>query len=570
MKNFNIGTRLALGFAIVLSLLVALTAIAVWRMQAASAATEDMVNEKVRDERLIDEWVQVVEINAARTTAAWLATDAGEQKGVEDQMKAASARATVIQKKLAEVLVRPADKDMLAQVAATRAAYTAARAKVFEDKAAGQLDSARQIFSQDMVGKRSAYLGALANLSASQHRVVDDTAAQVIALYQSSRTLLLALGALAILVGAAFAYLITRSITGPLRKAVRVAETVSAGDLTSNIVADSSDETGKLMVALKAMNDSLVGIVAQVRSGTDTISTASSEIASGNLDLSSRTEEQASSLEETASSMEELTSTVKFNADNARQANQLAIAASQVATRGGAVVSEVVATMGSINDSSRKIVDIISVIDGIAFQTNILALNAAVEAARAGEQGRGFAVVAAEVRNLAQRSAAAAKEIKTLIGDSVEKVDAGSRLVDQAGKTMEEVVSSISRVTSIMNEITTASDEQRDGIEQVNQAITQMDAVTQQNAALVEEAAAAAASMQEQSARLSEVVGVFKLHQVAAAAPSRSPARQAAPVAAAPAPRQLRAAARPVAPAAPPARKPAPALAAAKDEWEEF
>ncbi|MDB5907002.1 MAG: hypothetical protein JWP34_1116, partial [Massilia sp.] len=386
--------------------------------------------------------------------------------------------------------------------------------------------------------------------------------------YQSGRNLLVALGALAILIGAGFALAITRSITGPIRAAVLVAETVSAGDLTSDIRIDSRDETGKLMSALKTMNDNLVDIVGQVRSGTDTIITASSEIASGNMDLSSRTEAQASSLEETASAMEELTSAVKYNAENARQANQLAIAASQVAMRGGAVVSEVVATMGSINDSSRKIVDIISVIDGIAFQTNILALNAAVEAARAGEQGRGFAVVASEVRNLAQRSAAAAKEIKTLIGDSVEKVDNGSRLVDQAGKTMEEVVASISRVTRIMNEITTASGEQHEGIEQVNQAISQMDAVTQQNAALVEQAAAAAASMQEQSAHLSELVGVFKLDQLACVAPSCSAVQRAASVHAAPAPR--RELPRPAAQRAPAPRKPVAALAEARDEWEEF
>ncbi|MDB5918510.1 MAG: hypothetical protein JWR40_2744 [Massilia sp.] len=562
MKNMNIGTRLAIGFAVVLSLLVALTAIAVWRMQTASAMTDELVDVKVRNERLIEEWQQVVEVNAARTTAAWLAADAGEQKAVESQMKAASAHATEIQDKLVQVLQEPVAKGLLAEVLATRAAYSAARATVFKDKAAGELETAKQVYSQDMAGKREAYLAALAKLSVTQRKVLDDTNDRISAQYESGRNLLVALGVLAILIGAGFAFAITRSITGPIRAAVRVAETVSAGDLTSHIVVDSRDETGKLMSALKTMNDNLVGIVGQVRSGTDTISTASSEIAAGNMDLSSRTEEQASSLEETASSMEELTSTVKFNAENARQANQLAISASQVASKGGAVVSEVVATMGSINESSRKIVDIISVIDGIAFQTNILALNAAVEAARAGEQGRGFAVVASEVRNLAQRSAAAAKEIKTLIGDSVDKVDIGSRLVDEAGKTMTEVVASIARVTNIMNEITVASDEQRDGIEQVNQAVTQMDTVTQQNAALVEQAAAAAASMQEQSARLSEVVGVFKLNKLAApqqprvAAPARAqlppplarPARAA--IASTPAPRK--------------------AVAAGKDEWEEF
>ncbi|MES2760171.1 MAG: methyl-accepting chemotaxis protein [Pseudomonadota bacterium] len=565
MKNLNIGTRLALGFAIVLSLLVALSAIALWRMQAASAITEHLIDEKVRNERLISEWAQIIHVNAARTTAAWLATDAGDQKSVEDQMKASSARATVVQDTLVKLLQEPTAKDLLGSVLTTRAAYTAARASVFKGKAAGDLEGAKAIYSKEMVSTRTAYLDALEKLSVSQRAMLDRTGDDIAAQYATGRNLTVALGAAAILVGAIFAFLITRSITGPIREAVRVAETVSAGDLTSDIDVSSKDETGQLMAALKAMNDSLVGIVGQVRSGTDMIGTASSEIASGNLDLSSRTEEQASSLEETASSMEELTSTVKFNADNARQANQLAIDASRVATQGGVVVSEVVATMGSINDSSRKIVDIISVIDGIAFQTNILALNAAVEAARAGEQGRGFAVVASEVRNLAQRSAAAAKEIKTLIGDSVEKVDTGSRLVDQAGKTMAEVVASISRVTSIMNEITTASDEQRDGIEQVNQAITQMDAVTQQNAALVEEAAAAAASMQEQAARLSEVVGVFKLNQLAPVRAAAAP-RQAAAVRVAPAPRQaLRAPA-----FTPSARKPAPALAAGKDDWEEF
>jgi methyl-accepting chemotaxis protein len=259
------------------------------------------------------------------------------------------------------------------------------------------------------------------------------------------------------------------------------------------------------------MRNSLARLVSQVRQGTDTIATASSQIAAGNQDLSSRTEEQASSLEETAASMEELTSTVKQNADNARQANQLAVSASSVAVKGGSVVAQVVDTMGAINASSRKIVDIISVIDGIAFQTNILALNAAVEAARAGEQGRGFAVVAAEVRNLAQRSASAAKEIKGLIDDSVSKVGEGSQQVAQAGRTMDEIVDSVKRVTDIMAEIQAASQEQTQGIGQINQAITQMDQVTQQNAALVEEAAAAAASLQEQAAGLSQVVSVFRL-----------------------------------------------------------
>jgi len=332
----------------------------------------------------------------------------------------------------------------------------------------------------------------------------------------------------AIVLAVAIAWYITLAITRPIESAVKVAQTVAAGDLTSDIAVETKEETGQLLQALKDMNQSLIRVVGQVRKGTGTIANATAEIATGNMDLSSRTEEQASSLEETASSMEELTSTVRHNSDNAQQANQLAKTASTVAAKGGEVVARVVETMDSINESSSKIVDIISVIDGIAFQTNILALNAAVEAARAGEQGRGFAVVASEVRNLAQRSAAAAKEIKQLIGDSVEKVGAGSRLVGEAGATMGEVVTSVQRVTDIISEISLATQEQSSGIDQINTAISQMDHVTQQNAALVEEAAAASAALEEQAARLMEVVSVFKLDASAMAAlGAEAPARRA-------------------------------------------
>jgi methyl-accepting chemotaxis protein len=311
--------------------------------------------------------------------------------------------------------------------------------------------------------------------------------------------------------GTAVTWWLVRSIIHPLNLAVTIAQTVASGDLTSHIVVTGKDETGQLLQALKDMNHSLVKIVTEVRGGTESIAEGSREIAIGNLDLSSRTEEQASSLQKTAAAMEELISTVQQNADNARQANQLAVSASEVALKGGTAVSQVIGTMTSINDSSKKIVDIIGVIDGIAFQTNILALNAAVEAARAGEQGRGFAVVATEVRNLAQRSAAAAKEIKGLIDDSVDKVATGTKLVEQAGSTMQEIVESVTRVTDVVSEITSASTEQTSGIEQINQAIMQMDQVTQQNAALVEEAAAAAASLQDQASNLAQAVSVFRL-----------------------------------------------------------
>ncbi|MDE2427162.1 MAG: HAMP domain-containing protein [Burkholderiales bacterium] len=329
--------------------------------------------------------------------------------------------------------------------------------------------------------------------------------------YRQANLLSVIVIAVVMAAGAILTYFLMRSITVPLLRAVQIAKTVASGDLSTHVEVSGKDETGQLLQALKDMNDSLIQIVSEVRGGTNTIAGASAEIATGNLDLSARTEEQAGSLEETAAAMEQLTGTVKHNADNTHQANQMAVVASNVAVKGGTVVSEVIHTMSSINDSSKKIVDIIGVIDGIAFQTNILALNAAVEAARAGEQGRGFAVVASEVRNLAQRSASAAKEIKTLIGDSVEKVGAGTKLVDQAGTTMDEVLNSVRQLTSIISEIASANSEQTTGIEQINRAIVQMDQVTQQNAALVEEAAAAAESMKNQASHLEQVVSQFKL-----------------------------------------------------------
>lgn len=377
--------------------------------------------------------------------------------------------------------------------------------------------------------RSSATDSKMSELGRIKEQEAEETFHGITERYVGSRRAMIFFNLASVLAGIALGVAITRNLTrrlgGEPAYAAQIAHRIATGDLTGDIHTRPSD-TSSLLFAIKTMRDSLVGIVSQVRTGTETIASASRQIAAGNIDLSSRTEEQASSLEETAASMEELTSTVKQNGEHAREANTLACSASSVAGKGGNVVAEVVATMEAITESSRKIVEIIAVIDGIAFQTNILALNAAVEAARAGEEGRGFAVVAAEVRNLAQRSATAAREIKALIGDSVDKIDCGGKLVNSAGAAMQEIVASVNRVTAIMSEISAASEEQAAGIEQVNQAISQMDQVTQQNASLVEEAAAASEAMQEQARHLARIVSVFKLE--GAESPARPLPRTAA------------------------------------------
>ncbi|WP_418127754.1 methyl-accepting chemotaxis protein [Variovorax sp. KK3] len=511
MKNWRIGTRLGIGFALVLALLAIVAAIGVFRLQNVGEATQDMVERSLVKERLAANWLLNTSNNSVRTFALVKSNDAEVQDYLQKNITKTSALISDTQKKLEAMLDTPEEQAISADIKQRRTDYVNLRNTILKLKAEGKLDEARQLTDQKLIPMLEAYDGSIRGMLAHQGERIDRAAESVDALYRSGRVNVIALAALALALGAVLAWMLTRSITRPLNEAVQVAQTVAAGDLRSEVVVHARDETGLLMEALQGMNASLARVVGEVRHGTDTIAAASTEIASGNHDLSSRTEEQASSLQQTAASMEELTSTVKQNAENARQASQLALSASEVAVKGGKVVDEVVDTMGSIHAASQKIVDIIGVIDGIAFQTNILALNAAVEAARAGEQGRGFAVVAAEVRNLAQRSAAAAKEIKSLIDDSVGKVDAGAALVGEAGRTMQEVVASVKRVTDIIGEITAASHEQTLGIEQINQAITQMDQVTQQNAALVEEAAAAAASMQEQAGSLVQSVSVFRL-----------------------------------------------------------
>jgi len=509
--DLKIATKLIVSFGAVLVLTLI--------MGVAGMVSTSKVNEASNE--LADNWMPSVRM------AMELRTDAGEMRRWElahmlndkpegyatYEKRMADTLATLkAHREAYEKLISSADeKALVAEFDQGWSAFMVDHDKIVKFSAGDQKEEARAL-------SRGSSAKNMAALSESLNKLVklnsdggDAASLAATATYENARMTSIVLLTINVVVGIALALWIARIVSAPLQQAVAVATAVAGGDLTRTIEVESACETGQLMGALRDMNGNLQRLVSQVRSGTDTIATASAEISAGNQDLSSRTEEQASSLEETASSMEELTSTVKQNADNARQANQLAQSASGIAIKGGDVVGQVVGTMSSINESSRKIVDIISVIDGIAFQTNILALNAAVEAARAGEQGRGFAVVATEVRNLAHRSAAAAKDIKSLISDSVEKVEAGSQLVNQAGATMDEIVASITRVTDIMSEITSASAEQSDGIEQVNVAITQMDQVTQQNAALVEQAAAAAESMQDQAARLSEVVSIFKL-----------------------------------------------------------
>ena len=584
LSHMRITTRLALGFAILLLLSVIATSFALVNARANAAATKQMMAQPLAKERLVSDWYVLIYSAIARTALISRSTDDTLPVVFADVISSSVKRGSELIDQIKPLLTRDDEKAMMEELSTLRNRYQSSKTAVMNARKTGDAAEAERQFKEVFSPAADAYQNKVKDLLAMQRKAIDDTARAIDAANDRSAMLQVLLSALLIVFGTLAAWVISRSITVPLKSAVDIAATVATGDLTTHFSGDtSSDEIGELMTALKGMNDALRTVVSQVQIGTHTIATASAQIASGNLDLSSRTEAQASSLEETASSMEELTSTVRQNAENAKQANQLAQAASDVAEKGGAIVSQVVDTMGHIDSSAKKIVDIIGVIDGIAFQTNILALNAAVEAARAGEQGRGFAVVASEVRNLAQRSAGAAKEIKELIGNSVEQVDIGARLVQQAGTTMDDVVASVKRVTDIMGEITSASSEQSLGIDQVNVAITQMDHVTQQNAALVEQAAAAAASMQEEAARLADVASSFRLgndlasHLTATPAPRKAvaasrpaaPPRPAAPTT--PAPKRLKApAAATTATPASAGKSSKPATVGGDGEWEEF
>ncbi len=525
MNNLKIGHRLGLGFAAVLILLVA---VAGFGLQQVARLNERVVYLTSVDEGKLAALSKVQFAVGLRAIAARnlaLVQDAAGQKGDLDLVGSAQKDLDAGMARLAELMKDPAtsaqELEMLAQLRKLEADYLPVAVDIVKKATSQQSEAARVSLVKDCMPILNRVIAHIEHFNAVLNASSQANVADAEAAYQLSKWTMLGASLAALVLGSFIAWLLTRSISRPLEQAVSVAQRVQAGDLGSHIEVRGRDELGQLMAALKGMNDSLVNIVGEVRQGTDTIAVASDEIKRGNMDLSHRTEQQAGSLQETASAMEQLTSAVKQNSENASQANRLADQAAQVAARGGAAVGRVVDTMQAISDSSRKIVDIISVIDGIAFQTNILALNAAVEAARAGEQGRGFAVVASEVRTLAQRSATAAKEIASLINESVTKVGMGEKQVSEAGSTMHEVVESIQSVTHIMQDISTASTEQTMGIEQINRAIALIDEATQQNAALVEEAAAAAASMQQQTVALTDVVSVFKL-STAQAAPQAS------------------------------------------------
>ena len=589
MGNFKIVTRLYGGFGALTAVLLAMAALALTQMASLNASSSDIANN----------WLPGVEsankINTAvanfRVFEMQHVINTSEAGMAETDKSIAAAKTKLAEaRKVYEALISSDEERALYQgFGDDWQQYMKLHEQLIEASKRNSKAIARTILegeSKKLYNKTSETLDKLVQLN---HNGSDESAQSAASAYTVARSTMLGAVVLAVLLAGVAATLITRSITRPLGNALAVAQQVAAGDLSGAVAAGSRDELGQLLQAMQTMQQSLVKVVSTVRAGSESVSTASSEIAQGNHDLSARTESQASALEETAASMEELNAAVQQNAASARQANQLALSASTVAVQGGEVVGQVVETMKGINEASRKISDIIGVIDGIAFQTNILALNAAVEAARAGEQGRGFAVVASEVRSLAGRSADAAKEIKTLIGASVARVEQGTALVDKAGETMTEVVTSIKRVTDIMGEISAASGEQSAGVSQVGEAVKQMDQVTQQNAALVEEMAAAASSLKSQAAELVQTVAVFKLSAAdqahladAAAAPAPSakvavrridakPAAAATKTTAAPTPTASpRKATAPVLSAAAPKTSTKVTPAGGDDDWETF
>jgi methyl-accepting chemotaxis protein len=511
LKNMSVGSRMALGFATVLALLLIISAISVVTLKSVRSHLSTVIGEDAERLRQAMDMRDLAGYQALTLRDVVMQDDPAFKKKELALMKKARSDYDTIAASLTASASEPEVKASLAAAAVALARIKAPVEKALDRSMSDDVPGASEAVREEVRPAQLAHVDAISRLVSAVEEASKRRSAEAEQRSQNAHWLIVSLATAALLSGAAIAWLIQRSITKPLARALELAEAVAAGDLSRDVAIDSTDEIGRLLQALRTAMDNLGRMLHEVRGNAESVSTASAEIAQGNADLSQRTEEQASSLQQTAATMEQLGTTVRNNAENAKLANQLAQGASEDAVRGGAVVGQVVDTMKGISESSRKIADIIGTIDAIAFQTNILALNAAVEAARAGEQGRGFAVVASEVRTLAQRSAEAAKEIRSLIGASVGRVEQGTALVDRAGTTMTEVVASIKRVSNIVAEISAASTEQSSGVQQVVDAVGQMDQVTQQNAALVEESAAAAESLKGQAQQLVRAVAVFKL-----------------------------------------------------------
>ncbi|WP_275211843.1 methyl-accepting chemotaxis protein [Citrobacter freundii] len=529
MKNFRIGIRLAVGFGLLIFFSLIMLTASVHQLRQINNDTQRMMQEPLRKERLVTDWFGAISASVQRATAIARSSDnsLGGLFAVENTE--ASKSAAERQAAFASLVSNPEEKALFDKLGDERQVYIKARDAISAANGSGQRELALQLFERDFRPAAKGYLDTLQALRDQQRAAINQISTDISRSADNGFLLLGIIGLLITFIGSLLAWSLTRSIVRPLALAVDVTNAIAEGDLTQNAHTDGRDETAQLLHALQAMMARLRSIVGEVRQGSESIAGASSQISAGNLDLSSRTEEQSSALQETAAAIEQLASTVRQNADNAKQANHMALSTAEQAQSGGQLMDDVIQTMSAIDTSSKQIVDIIGVIDSIAFQTNILALNAAVEAARAGEQGRGFAVVASEVRSLAQRSAGAAKEIKELIGRSVQTVESGNQLVEQAGASIVNIVSGVRKVSDLVGEISSASQEQSLGIDQVNIAVNQMEQTTLQNAALVNEASAATQSLQQQAGQLEQVVSVFRLPAGASGAPSGFKPALAAP-----------------------------------------
>ena len=514
LSSLRIGRRLTVAFAVVVALTAVSALFSLWRLVEVKSAAVELTSVQAERSSLAFRWRQNVAINGSRAQMLAMITDTTLAEPLKAKVQATSTETSVIQKRFGELEKTPPGLALQAKLAEIGARYLPAR-EALEKAAADTSGSIAAAIAKGQANNAfgaviDEYLAAGDAVVAYEQKRAESEGADIVAAVNATSLVCGVCALVSVLFSIGLGVLLTRSIVGPVRAAQKAADRIASGDLTADCRAVGSDESAQLVRSLARMQDSLIRIVREIRSSTEQIQVASTEVASGNQDLSARTEQTAGSLQQAASSMDELSSTMRHSADAANQAHGLANSASEIASRGGQVVSRVVSTMDEINRSSKKIADIIGVIDGIAFQTNILALNAAVEAARAGEQGRGFAVVAGEVRSLAQRSAEAAKEIKSLIGTSVDRVEAGAKLVQDAGSTMDEIVGAVRRVSEVLGEITTATNEQAGGIQSVNEAVNSVDQMTQQNAALVEQSAAAAESMREQASKLARTVEQFR------------------------------------------------------------